>query len=431
MADHDPRPSDLTGPANETGTGQDTEADKTDAANPATDAVILPDPDSPAMPRWPQEEEADAIAALPHEPPARPDRPETPTRPETVAPKTVAAPRRSGLVGMVAGGLIAAGLGYGLAIVVPDGWPIADTAAIDAQLASQTTEITALKGELAALAARPAGIGEDRFAAVETTVQTLRSAPAPATDPRIDTLGARLSALEAAPGRDGGVSPAALAGYQAELANLRAELDAQKGAGAAMVTDIEAAAKAAETRLAEAEAQAATLRSEAEATALAATTAAGFARVQAALDSGASFAGPLADLEAAGLEVPIILTDAAETGLPTIAALQASFAEAARVGLESSIRVDMGDSLTERMGSFIRSQTGARSLVPREGSDPDAVLSRAEAALAANDLPATLTELATLPPEGQAAMADWIAQAQRRIDATQAVAALATAVDAL
>jgi hypothetical protein len=316
-----------------------------------------------------------------------------------------------------------------LAIVVPDGWPIADTDAIDAQLASQITEITALKGELAALAARPAGIGEDRFAAVETTVQTLRSAPAPVTDPRIDTLDARLSALEAAPGRDGGVSPAALAGYQAELANLRAELDAQKGAGAAMVTDIEAAAKAAETRLAEAEVQAATLRSEAEATALAATTAAGFARVQAALDSGASFARPLADL--AGLEVPIILTDAAETGLPTIAALQASFAEVARVGLESSIRVDMGDSLTERMGSFIRSQTGARSLVPREGSDPDAVLSRAEAALAANDLPATLTELATLPPEGQAAMADWMAQAQRRIDATQAVAALATAVDAL
>jgi len=46
-------------------------------------------------------------------------------------------------------------------------------------------------------------------------------------------------------------------------------------------------------------------------------------------------------------------------------------------------------------------------LTPREGDDPDAVLSRAEAALRDGRVDETLALIATLPAEGQAAMMDW------------------------
>jgi hypothetical protein len=108
-----------------------------------------------------------------------------------------------------------------------------------------------------------------------------------------------------------------------------------------------------------------------------------------------------------------------------MAQLQESFPASARLALESALRADMGESWTERLGSFLRSQTGARSLAPREGNDPDAVLSRAEAALVSGDLTQALLELSNLPQVGQAAMAEWQATAQIRIDAERAVAEIA------
>jgi hypothetical protein len=69
-----------------------------------------------------------------------------------------------------------------------------------------------------------------------------------------------------------------------------------------------------------------------------------------------------------------------------------------------------------------------RSLAPREGNDPDAVLSRAEAALAAGDLGTALAEAAALPEAGQAAMAGWVGLAAVRQAATAALAELTAAV---
>ena len=65
-------------------------------------------------------------------------------------------------------------------------------------------------------------------------------------------------------------------------------------------------------------------------------------------------------------------------------------------------------------------------MVPREGSDPDAVLSRADAAVARGDIAAALAEIAELPERGQAAMADWTARARAWVDASGAVAGLTT-----
>ncbi|MGB8622217.1 MAG: hypothetical protein WCD16_05310, partial [Paracoccaceae bacterium] len=80
----------------------------------------------------------------------------------------------------------------------------------------------------------------------------------------------------------------------------------------------------------------------------------------------------------------------------------------------------------DRIGAFLRTQFGARSLTPREGNDPDAILSRAEAALNAGELKDALDEIATLPEAGQQAMSGWVAKAQKRADALAAADTLAS-----
>ena len=69
----------------------------------------------------------------------------------------------------------------------------------------------------------------------------------------------------------------------------------------------------------------------------------------------------------------------------------------------------------------MRRQLGARSVQPREGSDPDAVLSRAEAAVRDGDLSEALNELDNLPEDVQSAMADWLADARARVAAEAAI----------
>jgi hypothetical protein len=66
-----------------------------------------------------------------------------------------------------------------------------------------------------------------------------------------------------------------------------------------------------------------------------------------------------------------------------------------------------------------------RSLTPRAGDSPDAILSRAEAAVGAGDLAGAIAELNTLPPAAQAAMADWIKAATARHAVVEAAATMA------
>lgn len=56
---------------------------------------------------------------------------------------------------------------------------------------------------------------------------------------------------------------------------------------------------------------------------------------------------------------------------------------------------------------------------------PDAILSRMEAALKADDLTTVMSEADSLPSEAKAAMSDWLALAKRRFAATDAFARLA------
>lgn len=326
---------------------------------------------------------------------AEPDRPSA--TPEPTPPKSPPA-KRGGFVALLLGGAIAAGAGFGLAQYVPGGWPLADTSALQAALDAQSKDIATLQAQLAE-AAKLA----PRLAALESgsDLAPLNEAVAGLTD--------RVAAIESLPQDGSSASPAAIAALGAQLAKLQSELDALKSQPAA--GNAPALAAEAEARLKEAEAQAAQMKAEAEALARAATARAALGRLQTALDTGAPFAAILPDL---GVEAPEALTAHAETGLPSLTKLQETFPEAARIALESALRADMGESWTERAASFLRSQTGARSLTPREGSDPDAILSRAEAALATGDLTTALTELAALPEVAQTAMADWRTMAEQR-----------------
>jgi hypothetical protein len=74
--------------------------------------------------------------------------------------------------------------------------------------------------------------------------------------------------------------------------------------------------------------------------------------------------------------------------------------------------------------AFLRHQLDVRSVEPREGDDPDAILSRAEAALRDSRLTDALAEIATLPEAAQAPMGAWIAAAEGRVAALSALQAL-------
>jgi hypothetical protein len=146
--------------------------------------------------------------------------------------------------------------------------------------------------------------------------------------------------------------------------------------------------------------------------------------LRAALDTGQAYTAAVAMLQ--GSDVPAALSDHAATGLPTLANLQGSFPAAARAALDAALRANPGETWTDRVGTFLRSQTGARSVTPREGNDPDAVLSRAEAALATGDLDTALQEISALPDEAKAAMTDWTNLAEQRRAAAAAIETLAT-----
>jgi len=344
---------------------------------------------------------------------------------DPTGPVAAAAPaparRKSGstVVGILIGAAIAAGAGYGVQRYLPQQAAF-DPAALEARLTAAEAEAQTLRADLTRLsdtaqitpppapAADPALL--DRIAALEAA-QMPDLAPLAA---RLDGVEANLAALANLPSETG-VSPAALAAMQAEVAALKSQDSGMSGELTTLVADVEG-------RLTEAEARAAELTAQATAIAAAATRTAALAQIGAALDSGLPYSAALTAL--GGEALPEVLSANADTGLPSVATLRAAFPEAARLALEQALRANPGTSWTDRVGTFLRNQTGARSLAPRDGTDPDAILSRAEAALARADVPAALTEVAALPPESQAALAGWMALAQQRLDAQAALAGL-------
>ena len=386
--------------------------------------------------------------------------PETRAAETRVAETRVVETRRAGFMPTFLGGVVAAGLGAAVAWWaiphLPPAWQpgggdpapteaqiaAAREAAIDAARQEIQTQADAFAGrasEAGADAARQALADagtqqagdakalkalEDKLAGLEKTVGELASRPVAAPvvsgeggqelqevlgdlTARLAAQQSRIDELAARPA----VEPAAAAQVQ-ELAAQAETLQAR----------IAAAADEAEQRIAAAEAQAAELQESAEAANRRARAATAAAALQAALETGGAREQALADLRAAGVEPPAVLAG----DLPTLGELRSSFPAAAREALAAALKeARESDGALGAIGNFLRVQTGARSVEPREGSDPDAILSRADAAVNAGDIQGALAEIAGLPQPGQAAMADWTARAQAWVDANAALAALA------
>lgn len=296
------------------------------------------------------------------------------------------------------GGALAAAAGYGVAQYVPNGWPMASVVTLQTQVSVLSDQVQTLQADLQKADARLA---------------SLETAPAPQSDAgQIAALELRLAALESKPMPAGTDSAA--------LDQLRAEVAAIKTNGAAVMSaqvqaDLDAKVQATEAKLT-------AIEQSAQAQAAATLTRAALGQIAAALDSGAPYPSAIAAL--AGADIAVVLTDNATAGLPSLQALQASFPDSARTALEAALRANMGESWSERVGNFLRTQVGVRSLTPRDGPDPDAILSRAEAALTAGDVAQALAEIATLPTPAQDALSAWRVQAQLRLDAQAALAAL-------
>ena len=313
-------------------------------------------------------------------PPSESDRLSPPNLTRPAEPHAVA-PARPVFLPLLLGGIVAAVIGFGLARVVPGGWPVQDMSPLRTEIQRQAQEITSLRDQIAAL-----------------------------TIPNLAPLEGRVSALE---------NP------QVKVADLQAQIEELRGqiVEGAISSDLQAVIDRTQQELASAQTQAQTLQQQAQDTARQAAVAAALTRIAGALDSGTPYGTALQDLQTAGLEIPQPLADGAN-GIPAITTLQQTFPEASRAALEESLKVDGGAGMGDRIGAFLRAQTGARSLTPREGSDPDAVLSRAEAAVRNGDLAGALREIGGLPLEGQAALSEWRAMAERRIAAVDALSQL-------
>lgn len=277
-------------------------------------------------------------------------------------------------------------------------------------LKTQTENISAVSDKLDAIVMPDLG-------PVETSISDLTAQIAPLSD-SIDSVRADLADMDkrltevAKRPIDEGVSEAAIAAYEKELADLQKTMATQRGEVEGLIADARAI-----------KAEASELEANAAKSAQQAANRATMSQLRAALDAGSPFIAETEELKAAGVEVPVDLDDSAADGVATLTALNNSFPPAARAALAAA-RAELGAE-DRGLGSFLKRQLGARSVEPREGDDPDAILSRAEAAVADGRLEEALDDIATLPDTAQAAMSTWVDRAHARQVAVTAADSLA------
>lgn len=394
---------------------EESPAEATEQAEEPADQVEVTEPEAESEPEPEPVAEDMATDPVPPPPPLAPPPPPA---------------KSGGMFGTVLGGAIAAAIGFGVATYTNIGGSDAGTsgaiADLTAKVDGQAGQIDGLGAQLSNLSDQLEGGGAsaavagvtDQLSALDDRLSTALSdldGKIGSVSQSLTTLDARLTEIEKRPVTEAPDISGAVEAYERELEAVRSEIAAQRQLNAEMASAAEQAAADATAAIESAQSKAATLEARA------ATM-----QIRAAIDTGAPFASAIASFS--GTDVPPALSAVAETGAPTIAQLGASFVVAAREALDASLRAEAGENPSERFTAFIRTQVGARSLEPRDGSDPDAVLSRAEAAVKSGALTDAIAELQALPEAGQAAMAGWIAQAESRLAAVQALSQLTNAL---
>jgi hypothetical protein len=367
--------------------------DEAEAATDTPEAASDDSADAPADAgtEYPAPE---AVDTSPEQEPA----PEPEVAPEPAAPE----PPKRGAGGLILGGVIAAVLG-GAAVFAVERFV----------LPAPGVDTSALEARLAALEGAPTPVPtEDTVTEAERAAIAEAVAPLADLSARLDALDERITRLEAIPPGSGG-DPAV-------LNRLQSQAEAAEADRARLEADLAAAEARAAAEIAAAEDRARAAEEAATAEARAAAREAAEQRLIAAIETGAPFGDALAALSEFGVDTAA-LGPVAETGVPSLVALQDAYPDLAREALSESLKETVGAGAGERFMAFIQAQVGARSLTPREGDDPDAILSRAEAALANGQIAVALDELGSLPEGGQAVFADWRARAEQRLTALDAL----------
>lgn len=297
---------------------------------------------------------------------------------------------------LVFGGGLSAAVGFGAALYLlpnlPQSWlPEPQEPKIEVlldRLEAQAADIAAVKAVLENNSAE--NLLDARLLELSDRVETLAEdlAEQQAAMGQFGTLQERLSALEKAPVE--AASPAAIEAYERELAALQEVVVAQRG---------------------DMQAQEALRRSA-------------MSQILTSLETGSSFESALNNLREAGVEVPTAL-QARAGGVASEAALSQAFPEAARAALAAA-RQGAGSG---GIGAFLKTQLNARSLSPRAGSDPDAVLSRMEAAAREGRLGDVLAEAEGLPEAALTPLQAWLETARARLAALDAATALSQQIN--
>jgi hypothetical protein len=283
---------------------------------------------------------------------------------------------------------------------------------------------------------------DGEIAAVKESVEQLGTSDAPQQLARLQsaldgqgaelaTLKEQLSGAEATTGQLSEEAVARIDVYRAELDGLRAEVGTLQDRVAGFTAEVGRAVQNAEREIESARTQVETARTEADTRLSAAEADTNLALIRAAIESGTPFEAPVAALQQrAEVTIPPGLTAAAPTGVATMARLRDDFSDAAHAAIRSSIMAGAGDGVIARTRAFFGAQVASRSLAPRDGVSPDAVLSRVEDRLRQDDLDGALTEAGQLPSEAQAAIGTWLAAARLRAGAVDGLTELETALSA-
>lgn len=230
-------------------------------------------------------------------------------------------------------------------------------------------------------------------------------------DRRVTDIDTRLAALASAPAKPAAETTSALNAQSARLGRIEetlAALDRRLGGLEQKLSEPKA-----DTRAPEAPDIAAT-KSVSDAAARTVVAQGLLAAVQ----NGEPFATQVAALRSLGADEKSVarLATLANGGVPTLAQLRAGFAEL-RPKLHPQIKIDPNATWSEKMLTRLTSLVSIRPAGERAGASPEAVASRADAALARGEVAAALTEMRTLAPPDSAIAKDWIDAAARRVDA--------------
>lgn len=144
--------------------------------------------------------------------------------------------------------------------------------------------------------------------------------------------------------------------------------------------------------------------------------------VRTAAETGVPYSAMIDDIGIETADFPEVVSMHADTGIATLAELQADFAVKSRDVLSLVDSNSSSDGFFGLLGRLFR----VRPLTPRAGDESDAVLSRAEDALRRHDIGGAVSLLESLTAPEQEVMADWSEAASARIAVLAALDSMLT-----